>query len=628
MKKILSILTIFLALMTVVQIGHTQGTGPLFIIQGIPDSTTAPPEVRSYVSVINENTAQTIEELTAEDFDLKEAGTDVGTPSVSLEPVGLAIVVVMDRGGISAPGDERIGEATDLVRDLLDRMSVTGASDDDVIAIVGVGEDGVLEPEEDFTWNPVDTNRVRNALVVMEGEAVRGGTPLYEGLDEGLRLLTSNTDATMRSILAHRRKIIVVFSDGIDPDFSDTAREQDIIRKANDAGISIYAVGMAHNNGQLSEAAENNLERLASQTDGLYQLQNNDETHTQVLNLFDNLMTQRQQYLITYRTDQPKGDYRITISVETPIGSAEGSETFSSILERPWIALTSPSDGLRVTVPYSQTLEGFISTTVTLNTQVTAVDGVPRDPAEVRYFANGEYIGTSSSPPNYDFTWEVSSVVTPTEETQVQEYTLTAEADDVYLDQRMESAPVTIRVTWEPKEYTFTQQVIMWLSANWWLLLILIALALGLLVLLVLLFRTRSEVARKVIRTTTGVLKGVTKQLGGVQQRARGKLVVQQGAGAGREFRLAGQMVKVGRDPQFSDFALYDEYASNPHFSIKMEQTKFFIIDEGSTNGTRVNNSPIQAHQQVLLQPNAIIEVGTTKLQFKRLGGTTRQLGP
>ena len=95
----------------------------------------------------------------------------------------------------------------------------------------------------------------------------------------------------------------------------------------------------------------------------------------------------------------------------------------------------------------------------------------------------------------------------------------------------------------------------------------------------------------------------------------------------GREFRLAAQVVKVGRDPQFCDFALYDEFVSNPHFSIQLEQTQFFITDEDSSNGTRLNGMPIPPQQRMLLQPDTIIEVGQTRLQFKRLGGTTRQLG-
>jgi len=49
-------------------------------------------------------------------------------------------------------------------------------------------------------------------------------------------------------------------------------------------------------------------------------------------------------------------------------------------------------------------------------------------------------------------------------------------------------------------------------------------------------------------------------------------------------------------------------------------------VDEGSTNGTRVNGMPIPPHTRILLQPDAIVEVGMTRLQFKRVGGTTRQL--
>lgn len=626
--------SILLALLTTVLSGQAQGSGPLLIIHGPPDARTAAPQVRTYASVIDKSTAQTIKDLTADNFQLAEANTSVHVFDVSYEPVGLAVVAVVDRGGISKPGDTRINEATGLVRDLVDRLAVEGQASDDVIAIVGVGQGGVLEPEEDFSWKPVDINLVKNALVAMEGQRVTGGTPLYEGLDEALRSLTRNTDATIRDVLSHRRKVIVVLSDGIDPDFSDTARADDIIRKANASGVSIYAVGMARQGGQLNKAAEDNLEKLAYQTDGLYQLHNNNEAHEQVLGLFDRLMTQRYQYILSYSTRQPKGDYTLNVIVETAIGSAEESKQFSSILETSRIELTSPNDGLKVTVPYSRSLESFVSTTVTLRAQILPVDGVTRNPVKVRYFANGEHIGTSTTPPDFPFDWTVSTVVTPTEETQIQEFTLGANADDAYLGFGMTSQPVNVRVTWgkkPPPPPTPTPSLDVRLkeklSTYWWLFLILLALLIGLVMLFVMLVRTRGELARRVITRTTGVLKGITRRLGAMPQRAPGKLVIIQGANMGREFRLAAQMVKVGRDPQFCDFALYDEYTSNPHFSIQMEQTQFFITDEGSTNGTRVNGMPIPPHQRMLLQPDAIIEVGETRLQFKRLGGTTRQLG-
>ncbi len=56
------------------------------------------------------------------------------------------------------------------------------------------------------------------------------------------------------------------------------------------------------------------------------------------------------------------------------------------------------------------------------------------------------------------------------------------------------------------------------------------------------------------------------------------------------------------------------------------EGGRFFIQDEGSTNRTRVNGVVIPPHQRQPLPPDAIIEVGQTRLHLKRLGGATRML--
>ncbi|MCX8067361.1 MAG: FHA domain-containing protein [Anaerolineae bacterium] len=598
---------------------RAQAPGPLLILHP-PDAISSPPEVRIYASVLDPQLSQSIEGLGADAFLVQESGATVPLAEVAYRPVGLAIVVVVDRGGISARGDPRIRQATDLVRELVNRLSVTGAPEDDVIAIVGVGEGGKLQPEENFTYNPVDINLVLNALVEMEGETVRGGTPLYEGLDEALRLLRENPDAVIRDVLAHRRKVIVVFSDGIDPNFSNRAREEDIIRKANESGISLYAIGMAPQGGVLSRDAEGNLIRLASQTGGAYQIHRDEPTRQAVLALFDRLMTQRNQYVLTYRTRQPKGRYTLNVTVTTDLGSAERSVAFDSILEPLRLTLTAPTEGMTVTVPYSA---GQYTGTLLLSVAVAPTDGVFRTPTEVRYYANGELIGRGGTPPSFEFTWDLGALVRPSLHAPSQEYTLQAEADDPYLDVRITSQPVRIQVTWEP--LPFLRRALLWLGMYWWILMLLFALLLGLLVLLAVLLRTRSQLAQRIVTGTTGVLKGVTRRLGATPP-AVARLVVVKGTNPGREIPIAGPVTKVARDPQFGDFALYDEYVSNPHFSIHLEQTQFYIVDEGSTNGTRVNGMPIPPHTRILLQPDAIIEVGMTRLQFKRVGGTTRQI--
>ena len=621
LSVLFTLLLLLVGLMGTSGPGWAQARGPLLILHP-PDASSSPPDVRIYASVLDPDQAQSIEGLGDGNFQVTESEAPVSLTGVAYQPVGLALVIVMDRGGIAAPGDPRIGEAIGLARALLDRLSITQAPEDDIIAIVGIGEKGELSPEENFTYNPVDRNLVENALTAMEGEVVRGGTPLYDGLDEALRLLTSNPDSLIRDVLTHRRKVIVVFSDGIDREFSDQAREEDIIRKANGAGISLYTIGMAQRRGTLTREGEVSLSRLASQTGGKYQIHNSDQTYQEVLALFDRLMTQRNQYVLTYITRQPKGTYTLRVSVSTDTGSAEKSISFDSKLEPPQLVLTAPSDGLEVTVPYSSTAGGYTGTLV-LSVQVIPRDGIPRNPTEVRYFANGGFIGSSTAAPTYEFPWDLGNEVSPSLRAPSREYTLQAEADDPYLGTRLTSGAVTVRVRWE--ELPIWRRALLWLASFWWILLLVVILGIGLLVLLALLLRTRSQVAQRIVTGTTGVLKGVTRRLGATPP-AAAKLIVVKGSNVGREIPLSAPVTKVARDPQFGDFALYDEYVSNPHFSIHQEQTQFYIVDEGSTNGTRVNGMPVPPHTRIVLQPDAIIEVGMTRLQFKRVGGTTRQL--
>lgn len=592
-----------------------QARGPLFVLHP-PDSSSSPPDVHIYASVLDPDQAQSIEGLGSDHFQVTESETFVSLTDVAYRPVGLAVVVVVDRGGISAPGDPRLKQATDLVRELVNRLSVTGAPEDDVIAIVCVGEGGQIAPQENFSYNPVDINLVLNALVAMEGEAVRGDTPLYNGLDEALRLIGDNPDKTIRDVLTHRRKIIVILSDGIDPYFfSDRAWELD---------VSIYAIGMARMGRQLNRDAENNLKVLAYQTGGLYQLHNSDQAHEEVLALFDRLMTQRNQYVLTYRTAQPKGRYPLQVMVNTDVGSAEKSVLFDSRLQPLQLTLTAPPDGLEMTVPYSPLVSGYAGT-LTLSIGVTPNDGVSRYPGEVRYFANGVLIGGSTTAPNYKFSWGLGGLVSPSLHAPTQKYTIQAEADDPFLGTRLTSDTVNIWVRWE--ELPLLRRGLLWLSAYWWILLLLILMTIGLLVMLLTLLHIRSQLSQHILTGTTGVLRGMTRRLGAIPL-ASARLVVIKGANVGREIPLGAPVVKIARDPQFGDFALYDEFVSNPHFSIHQDQTHFYIMDEGSMNRTWVNGVPIPPHTRVVLQPDTFIEVGITQLQFKQIGGTTRQLEP
>jgi pSer/pThr/pTyr-binding forkhead associated (FHA) protein/Mg-chelatase subunit ChlD len=625
MKRRFAFLASFCTLVTLVAGWHfsqAQERGPVVDIMG--KAETVPPNAHAYVSVIDPSTGRTIDGLTDANFAVQVSEQDVEA-TASLETQGVAVVMVIDRGGIAQQRDPRIGQAADLAGNLLDMLLVDGSAGADMVALIGIRgrEDGGLTPLVGLT--DYDPMAVRNEFDKLRTETVDEVTPLYDGIDQAIEWIAENDDAQVQEKLAHRRPIIVVFSDGIDNQFSSESHETIIINKCLQNDILLYAVRMEAP-GRTTDA--DNLEALASQTNGIY-ITHNTDTHDQVLSLFDDIVTQRQSYRVTFPLYRPQGDYTVRIqALDTPAGDGSDETTVSSRLQLPKLSLTSPPGDVVYTVPYSHTPKIEIP----LSVELTFPDGIERDPTAVRYYRNGVLIDTETTAP-FATSWDATDYITQTEEAREtqevksEDFTFTAEADDVYLSEAATSAPVNVRVEWEPlPPHTKEQELLEWLSTYWWLLVILAALAVGLLVLLILLIRTRGELARKVAMRTTGVLKGVTKRLSAIPQRAPGKLVVIQGANMGRELRLAAQVVKVGRDPQFCDFALQDSYTSNPHFSIQLEQTQFFITDEGSTNGTRVNGMPLQPHQRVLLQPDAIIEAGQTKLQFKRLGGETRRL--
>ena len=102
-QKIACRFVIVLGLLALPGLALAQQTGgiPLLFVHGAPDAKTAPPNVSTYVSVIDKETGRVFAGLDSRNFEVEEAGSLVADVVVSAEPVGLAAVIVVDRGGIS-----------------------------------------------------------------------------------------------------------------------------------------------------------------------------------------------------------------------------------------------------------------------------------------------------------------------------------------------------------------------------------------------------------------------------------------------------------------------------------------------------------------------------------------------
>jgi two-component system NtrC family sensor kinase len=93
------------------------------------------------------------------------------------------------------------------------------------------------------------------------------------------------------------------------------------------------------------------------------------------------------------------------------------------------------------------------------------------------------------------------------------------------------------------------------------------------------------------------------------------KLLVKSGEKRGVSYRVADQIITIGRNPS-NTIALLDMGVSRRHAKIFPRGKKYMIVDLGSVNGTFVNKKPVTEHP---LKIGDIITVGKTNIQFLHL---------
>ncbi len=97
------------------------------------------------------------------------------------------------------------------------------------------------------------------------------------------------------------------------------------------------------------------------------------------------------------------------------------------------------------------------------------------------------------------------------------------------------------------------------------------------------------------------------------RQLQKARLVVLEGADAGKTFEISKSKVYAGR-ASVNDFILKDTSISSTHFEIRAEEDGFLLRDCGSTNGTKLGGCRIK---EVYLAPNATFRAGNTTLKLE-----------
>jgi DNA-binding response OmpR family regulator len=106
------------------------------------------------------------------------------------------------------------------------------------------------------------------------------------------------------------------------------------------------------------------------------------------------------------------------------------------------------------------------------------------------------------------------------------------------------------------------------------------------------------------------------------------KLVIRSHGGSEYEIPLDRDRVRIGRSKN-SDVVLDDEFTSRNHAFVERRGNRYYICDNGSTNGTYLLDERVSGSKQ--LKSGDEIQVGETKMLYKeeRTGqSTTRALPP
>lgn len=69
-------------------------------------------------------------------------------------------------------------------------------------------------------------------------------------------------------------------------------------------------------------------------------------------------------------------------------------------------------------------------------------------------------------------------------------------------------------------------------------------------------------------------------------------------------------------DIDLSPYDAYSQGVSRLHATLKLKDNQLYIEDLGSSNGTRINNNKIIAHQDQLLHHGDVIALGRFKIQM------------
>lgn len=625
---------------------HAQGkVREIVVPEGGVDASGFPSV--SVKAIVSDDTRGRVTGLTGADFTLNEDGQEVPF-SLSEVEVGIQVVFILDASlsarQAGATGYTRLEEGKQIIYNYTQDQMAEGV---DQVAVLAPESGTAVRKVAPLADDPADfttfKNTVHDGTYLYELPEGIAATPLNDMVSMALNMLAGGNSGTHRAV--------VVISDGID-ELSDRA-VADIVNTANQLNVPIYTVifGPANNWGG---QAESNMKRLSLDTYGEhFQLSSEGRAPdpiegliNQVMEpLYDNLTSQRTQYLLTYDSQvSSPGVHEVALSA----GGKSTKASMSISIKPPQVSITQPVAGTQITRSTDDpnvAVQDIEPRTQTVNFGVSWPDGFARQIAAVDLLVDGVAVLDTCTPPCDQIVWNIASLAAGSHSIRVRvrgQQGLEAESKEVSLTISITTPeptptpkptlapPAPAAPTPKPppacedqytgfKRITECNQEVVALGA--------LGISFAALLLAIVVVRRPpqvvSTVARKVKDATIPFFPVKAQPRPAAASReALATLEVLEGDDSHTQpIELVSENTRLGRDEELVQVVFANRGVSRLHARITAEPDRtggqrFVLYDEGSTSGTYVNFKPVGINGQQL-QDGDTIHVGPVRLQIK-----------
>jgi len=409
------------------------------------------------------------------------------------------------------------------------------------------------------------------------------------------------------------------------------ASAQGLAQLSMDNFATIYALHTRSGGGN-SEP----LRALADGTGGQYLLLlPNTDQRSELDRLYRQIAGQRGYYLASYRSQSGASGPRsvAVVSSGKPSAAATSTGEYAVSLQAPVILVTTPLDGSHYDINIKRDRDDqllFSMETISIAAKLGSwPDGHARSLTRAELLVEGVSVSSSELEPeasNFSFTWDITSLST---EEGTRTSSIRVRATDEF-GLVGESDPITVELN-VVEERTFLQNCLSniltppCLAAFVLPPVVVLALAgVGAGVLVFVLNRRLKPVTEASTPETPQTIL-VEEQLApqpGRQVLARLHVLLGPVELQGADLPIHQYVTSFGREPQESDIAFYAGSSSSisaKHCTLQLYFGKFYLTDNKSRNGTRINGDLIEPDKPVLLKEGDEIVLGDLALRGVKL---------